>query len=373
MYKPTLLIASVFLSFSMVAQNDFAFNLYEQLGRTSKQNVLFSPTSIMTAFSMAYEGANGATQTEFEKLFGFKEDNSDFLNQIKELDSVASICNSVWIQEKFKILPEYLTKMENRFGAKPRYTDFHLQPKESADSINQWIDESTKGMIKDMLSPGDVGSLQMALVNAIYFKQNWKHPFDKALTRDDIFNSLSGSKDSIEMMHSEDHYRAFAGQNEKIIELPYEDGKTSMVILLPNKMKGYKLTQEVYNSLLQSMRSQRVVLELPKFTFETSTMDLIPPLQELGMNIAFSNGADFSVMRKERDLKIGKVLHKAKIIVNEEGTEAAAATVIGMVFTTSISMPPPPPLKIRVDQPFYYFIKDNKTGAILFMGTMNEM
>jgi serpin B len=173
-------------------------------------------------------------------------------------------------------------------------------------------------------------------------------------------------------MHSLSYYRAYSGEKEKIIELPYEDDKTSMVIILPNKMEEYELTNEMYNGLTSRLYQQKVNLNLVKFTFETPTFELKPLLKKLGLTSAFENYADFSGMRKEKDLKIGTALHKAKIIVNEEGTEAAAVTVIGMVKTTSVSIPPPI-MKFTVDKPFYYFIKDNTTNTILFMGRMNAM
>ena len=146
-----------------------------------------------------------------------------------------------------------------------------------------------------------------------------------------------------------------------------------MVIILPDNMKKYTLTEKVYSDVTSQMRHQKVNLDLPKFTFETPTFELKPYLQQMGLAAAFEDYADFSGMRKQKDLKIGTALHKAKIIVNEEGTEAAAATVIGMVKTTSAMPRPEPILPIRVDKSFYYFIKDNKTGTILFMGRMNEM
>jgi serpin B len=144
-----------------------------------------------------------------------------------------------------------------------------------------------------------------------------------------------------------------------------------MVIILPNDIKNYEMTNKVYSDLDTRLTHQKVNLDLPKFTFETPTFELDPYLKAMGLSAAFENYADFSGMRLEKDLKIGTALHKAKIIVNEEGTEAAAVTVIGMVKTTSMPSPITPILKITVDRPFYYFIKDNLTGTILFMGRMN--
>lgn len=367
----SLLLLLSSLSFSAVSQNDFAFDMYAKMD--AKKNILFSPTSIQTAFAMAYEGANGETQTEFEKVFGFKEDNAAFLAETEHLKSLAEISNSIWILENYEVLQSYIETMKSSFGAAPNYTDFLNDAEGSAKRINEWIEESTNGMIKKMLNPADVKEFKLALVNAIYFKQGWEKPFNEKRTVVDSFTNYKGAKAQVDMMHALDHYRAFAGKNEKVIELPYEDNKTSMVVVLPNSMDGYEMTNEVYSELMTKLYMQKVNLDLVKFTFETPTFELKPFLQDLGMNLTFSDYADFSGMRKEKDLKIGTALHKAKIIVNEEGTEAAGATVIGMVQTTSAAPNPTPIMQLRVDKPFYYFIKDNQTGAILFLGRMNEI
>ncbi|MFT4602284.1 MAG: serpin B [Arenicella sp.] len=366
----SLLIALTLLTTFSLSQNKFTFDFYNTLNK--EKNVLFSPTSIKTAFAMAYEGANGATQAEFEKVFGFKEKNSAFLKEIESLMENADINNSIWILEKFGILKSYTDKIKGSFNADLYYTEFFKDPEGSAEKMNAWIFASTNGMITEMVSAPDVKKFKMAIVNAIYFKKNWKNTFDKKLTQKDDFKNLDGGKTEVDMMHSLSYYRAAQGQNEKIIELEYEGDKTSMIVILPNKMEGYELTNEVYENLNSTLYQQKVNFDFPRFTYETPTFELAPNLLKLGLQLAFLDVADFSGMRTERDLKIGTALHKAKIIVNEEGTEAAAATIIGMVKTTSVGSPPPI-LQFKVNKPFFYFIKDKKTNAILFMGQMNEM
>lgn len=366
-----LLIIGLTITSSLFGQNQFAFDLFDKMEQ--EKNLLFSPTSIKAALAMAYEGANSQTQEEFESVFGFDEDNSEFLNELNQLKESAEISNSVWILKNYKVLPAYIDTLDSRFNAPPSYTDFKNDPEGSADKINKWIEESTNGMIKKMLTPAAVADFKMALVNAIYFKQDWKYPFNEKATRDKEFTNLGGTESNIKMMRLLRRFRAYEGEKEKIIELPYADDKTSMIIVLPNKMKGYKLDNASFDELNSKLYYQKVNLELPQFTFETPTFELKDMLKELGLNEAFSNAADFTEMREENDLKIGTVLHKAKIIVNEKGTEAAAATVVGMeVKTTSVSRPDPI-MQFITDKPFYYFIKDNSTGALMFMGKMNEM
>lgn len=368
-----VLLPTLFLSVSLIgnSQNQFAFDLYKTMGQD--KNLLFSPTSIKSAFAMAFEGANGNTQKEFESVLGFREDNSAFYEEMKQLKNSAEICNSVWILDDFKVKPSYISTMKSSFDAVPQFTDFENDPTGSADKINKWIEESTEGMIQKMLTAEAVQKFKMALVNAIYFKQDWANPFNKERTKDDKFTNANGDKVDIRMMCSLEYFRALETGDEKLVELKYADEKTSMVIILPNKMKGYQLDHARYKDLTAKMYSQQVNLELPKFTFETPTFELKEFLQQMGLKSAFEDYADFSGMRDEKDLKIGTALHKAKIIVNEEGTEAAAATVIGMVATCSSVSQEPRILDIRVDKPFFYFIKDNATGSILFMGKMNEL
>lgn len=370
MKRIKLLFAFLTLSTVGFSQNRFAFDMFAEMD--SNKNILFSPTSIKTAFAMAYEGANNATQSEFEKVFGFKKDNSLFLSEVDSLKKVAEISNSVWILDNYQVLESYLNAMESNFGAKPNYTDFLNDSEGSAKKINDWIEESTKGMLKNIVTAGQVANFKMALVNAIYFKQNWAKPFDKKRTQKWDFTNYDGSKTEADLMRIQSTYSAFNGSSEQVIELPYEGYKTSMIIVLPKEMKGYVINDSTYNQLASRLRTQTVNLNMPKFTFETPTFELKPLLKNLGMITAFENSADFSGMRKENDLKIGTALHKAKIIVNEEGTEAAATTIIGMQAKTT-SARPNPVMNMTVDKPFFYFIKDNESGAILFMGRMNNL
>lgn len=371
MKRIKLTLAIILLSFFGFSQNKFAFDMYGTLDKDG--NVLFSPTCIKGAFAMAFEGANGTTQKEFETVFDFEEDNNKFLKEIDQLKKVAEISNSVWILSNYDVLKSYIDAMKTKFGIEPYYADFAGDAKGSADRINAWIEKSTNGLIKKMVDAAAVSAFKLCLVNAIYFKQDWKEQFNKSLTKEKEFTNLDGSIAKVDMMHSLRPYRAFAGEQEKIIELPYADDKTSMIIVLPNDMKKYKMTNEVYDKLTRSLSMQKVDLDLVKFTFETPVFELKGYLSKLGLSQAFSDAADFSGMREEKDLKIGTALHKAKIIVSEEGTEAAAVTVIGMVETTSVQPNRMPILKFTTDKPFYYFIRDNQTNTILFMGRMNKM
>lgn len=371
MIRIAFIFFSITVSTSLLAQNSFAFHLMNTMERD--KNLFFSPTSIKAAFAMAYEGTNGQTQKEFESVFEFEEDNAAFIKELNQLKSSAQISNALWILDDYSIRPTYTRLMQDLFDAPPQFTDFKNEPTKSAQKINDWISKSTQGMIKNMVTSDAVVDFKMALVNAIYFKQNWKKPFVQEYTMKYDFNNSDGTTIQVDMMRATDGYRAFDGRQEKVIELPYEDDKTSMIIVLPREMNRYSLDAEKYQALCNQLNWQKVHLKLPKFTFETPTFELKGMLIQLGLKQAFRNDADFSGMREEKDLKIGTALHKAKIVVNEKGTKAAAATVIGMVQTTSAAPRPDPIMEFTADKPFFYLIKDNTTGAILFMGRMNAM
>lgn len=366
-----LLITSLTLTTALFGQNEFGFDMMDKMEQ--HENLLFSPTSIKAALAMAYDGANNDTQKEFEDVFGFDEQNSAFIEQLKQLKESAKISNSVWILKGYDVLPAYIDSLKSRYDAPPNHTDFKNKPAESAEKINKWIENNTDGMIKKMLTPESVEEFKLALVNAIYFNQDWKLPFDESRTIEKDFNNLDGTVVKANMMRSLNRYRAYDGKKEKVIELSYNDDKTSMIIVLPNKMQGYDLDNNAFTKLNNQLTWQKVNMELPKFTFEIPTFEVRELLMSLGLKLAFTDVADFSGMREEKDLKIGNVLHKAKIIVNEKGTEAAAATVVGMVEITSVSVNPDPIMEFKADKPFFYFIKDNATGTLLFMGKMNAM
>ena len=303
MIKKTVLFLGMIMSFGTFSQNKFTFDFYNQLD--GEENILFSPISIKTAFAMVYEGADSETKKEFETVFNFKPDNSSYYDELKQLKEVAKISNSVWIQRKFDVLDSYIKTLKKHFETEPYSTDFLGNPKESADKINAWIESNTEGMIKKMVSAKDVQDFKLALVNAIYFKEDWSVPFDEKRTKVEKFTNLDKSKINVKMMHRSDFFRAHSGEKEKVIELPYEGGKTSMIIILPDRMNSYKLNEDKYSQLIASGYRQKVNFYLPRFTFETSTFDLKKPLIDLGLNIVFTDGADLSKIRKERDLKVG--------------------------------------------------------------------
>jgi serpin B len=274
------------------------------------------------------------------------------------------------------LLPEYTTTVENYYGGKVANLDFIVQTEKSRKTINAWVEGQTNKKIKDLIPPGVLGALtRLVLTNAIYFKGNWMKKFDKKNTTEEDFRTGPGQNVKAKMMRLTGEAAKFNyGESDElqILEMVYEGGDLSMVILLP---KGDELDEIEKSITLERLAGwkgllgeRRVDVFVPKFKFETNYF-MVGALTEMGMPSAFEDGvADFSGIDGSKSLVIQNVIHKAYVDVNEEGTEAAAATAI--VFGTT-SVPPPTPV-FRADHPFIFMIQQRGTGNILFMGKVSD-
>ena len=384
----TLIILSAF-SFSsngseiIEANNRFAINLYSQY-KSEEGNIFFSPFSISTAMAMVYEGAEGKTAKEIKSVFGFpKYDNSrrnqysNLLSEINKKDKEYALktANALWAEQDFHFLDEYLTTVEKYYGGKTTNLDFKNEPDSSRLIINNWVEDKTNNKIKDLFPEGSIHKdIRLVLTNAIYFKAEWLKQFDADKTRDKNFRVNPDKSIKVPMMQRTDRKSIFNyTQNEdlQILEMPYAGEDLSMLILLPLnddiETLENSFTIEKLTEWKKSLRKRKVNIYIPKFKFETKYF-MKYTLSNLGMPTAFTNSADFSGMTGTKDLKIDKVIHQAFIEVNEEGTEAAAATGIVMM---QKSMPPPTPI-FKADHPFIFIIQQKETGNILFMGRVNN-
>ena len=351
------------------ANNRFAINLYSQY-KSEEGNIFFSPFSISTAMAMVYEGAEGKTAKEIKSVFGFpKYDNSrrnqysDLLSEINKKDKEYALktANALWAEQDFHFLDEYLTTVEKYYGGKTTNLDFKNEWEASRLIINNWVEDKTNDKIKDLLPEGVIDSLtRLVLTNAIYFKAKWLTQFDADKTSDEYFRVNPDKSIKVPMMQPTSQKSTFNYTQNKdlqILEMPYAGEDLSMLILLPldddidaleNSFTIEKLTE-----WKKSLRKRRVNIYIPKFKFETKYF-LSETLSDLGMPTAFTNSADFSGMTGTKDLKIDKVIHQAFIEVNEEGTEAAAAT--GVVMGIKTSLRPPTPI-FKADHPFIFIIQ----------------
>jgi serpin B len=287
-----------------------------------------------------------------------------------------SVANRLWGQTGKSFLPAFLSTMNTDYRAPLSRLDFIDAPESSRQTINTWTADQTNQKIQDLMPQGSITpNTQLVLTNAIYFDGKWDDPFNTSLTNPESFTLASGSVESVSMMHQESSFKYGSFQNFSMLEMPYQGGDLSMLAILPNTANGLPAVEKSLNAQTLKQDESRlklteVKLGLPKFTIN-SGFGLGATLAKMGMPTAFTKAADFSGMDGQNDLHIDSVIHKAFINVNEDGTEAAAATGVTMT-TTAIEEYPPSPAIFDADHPFDYMIVDNKTGSLLFMGRVTD-
>jgi serpin B len=367
----------------------FAFDLYQVL-REQGGNLFYSPHSISLALAMTVAGARGQTEQEMADTLHFTLPEGQLHPAFNGLDLELSsrgegaegkdeggfrlnIVNAIWGQEDYTFLDEFLDVLAENYGAGLRLLDFRGAPEASRVTINDWVAEQTEDRILDLIPQGAIkGTTRLVLTNAIYFNAAWHEPFDKSGTRDEPFYLLNGETVSVPMMHQTADFGYAAGQGYQAVELPYDRRELSMVILLPDEGAfgsfEESLDAEVVDQAVAKLGKRKLVLTMPKFEFD-SDFSLGEALQTLGMPTAFSGAADFSGMTGGRDLFISDVIHKAFVSVDEEGTEAAAATAV-MMAELAAPLEEEEPLEVTIDRPFVFLIRDIKTGTVLFVGRL---
>lgn len=361
------------------SMNRFSLEIYRQLAFEKNDNVFISPYSVFVALAMTYEGARGETAEEMYNVLNFPQNNDtslcsfgkiyNLLNQKKEY--TLSTANALWIQENYPFLNEYLNFIENYYIGKATEVDFS-NVDAAALLINQWVEEITNGKIKDFLKGSDIHPLTaLILTNAIYFKGDWKIQFDPEITTEKDFEISKEDVIKVSMMsHSvpETEFNYTETEELQILEMPYKGDKISMVIILPKENDIASVDKiislENISKWIDNFSLTTVQVEFPKFTFETKYL-LKENLMNMGMKLPFDPSADFSGMTGNKNLYIDKVIHQAVIEVNEEGTEAAAATSVHMIETAQ-----PQVVEFTADHPFIFLIQHKETGNLLFMGRL---
>lgn len=361
--------------------NKLTFDLYAKLSKETKGNIFFSPTSISTCLSMVYAGARSNTEKEMAKVLyftypqkGFHSAEKDLITKLSRINgesgSEFQIANAIWPDKGLNISDEYIKLLKENYNSE-------LIPLDLGDTetaipiINAWVEKKTKGKIKDIIQGGPLGAL--VLTNAIYFKGQWEYPFKEKNTKVNrfYFNKSKGVRVPIMKQTGDFRYAGF--KDVQVLELPYSDTRIKLLIFLPRDKDGLKKLEDKinidrYNKTLKSLKEFEVTVSLPQFTYD-SKFELSDVLKEMGMGQAFSPyAADFSGIAE--GLYIFKVLHKAFIDVNENGTEAAAATVVMMDRGLEGIGEKKRHVVFNANHPFIYLIRDESTGAILFMGKM---
>ncbi|MGD9260856.1 MAG: serpin family protein [Desulfobacterales bacterium] len=366
---------------NMVTGNtSFALDLYKQL-KSNEGNLFFSPFSISTALGMTYVGARQNTAKQMAAVLHFsgKQDQihdslGDLIAQIndiqKQVDLELRVANALWVQKDYQFLKEFLYVIQNVYKAQLNHVDFAAAHDAARRAINGWVEQQTNQRIKDLIRPGVLDALtRMVLVNAIYFKGFWDSQFKEKDTQELDFWVTPQSSLKASMMHQEQEFNYFENEQLQVLEMPYQNKALAMIVLLPKKRDSLADFENTLNlesvlSWQNQLRKHKVRVFFPRFKIE-SQFSLNQNLIAMGASDAFNpNRADFSGMVGRKDLFLSAVIHKAFVEVNEEGTEAAAATG-AVVSVTSIK--PPSPI-FKADHPFIFFIRDNESQSILFLG-----
>jgi serpin B len=382
-----ILLSSIFAGHMVNAQwavgspmaqsnNTFAFNLYQRV-KGQDGNLIFSPYSITQALGMLYLGAGGTTQQQIAETLALPApEDIDFI----ELSSVMNappayegvtfqlnVANSLWAQQGYGLHPDYVDSLSEYYGVQLAEVDYSA-PDQTAQIINQWVSDQTQDKINDLVDPATLDPLtRLILVNAIYLNAGWAMMFDENGTEDAPFTLLDGTQVAVPMMHQYNQFSYVGTETYQVAQLGYQQNNFAMIVILPDQGQFEAVEAMLSNEFFESLRSQlfssyNLKVALPRFKYDTS-LDLARTLSDMGMPAAFSPDADFSGIADE-GLFVNAVTHKAYISVNEKGTEAAAATEIGM----GGGGPPNEPIIFNADRPFIYVIYEYRTGAILFIG-----
>jgi serpin B len=367
---------------NMVQSNtQFAVQLYTKLNEVQSGNLFFSPYSISTALAMTCAGAAGDTREEMAEVLQVNVPEPEMHAAMAKLIAALRssdkgyqlrVANRLWGQTGYAFLPEFLQTTRSIYEAQLGEVDFAKQTEQARRTINQWIEQQTEAKIKDLIPAGLLASdTRLVLTNAIYFKGSWQESFDKESTQDAPYFASGDKEITIPTMHQVARFGYRASEGLQVLELPYAGRALSMVILLPASKNGLnELEQSISRTglvdLVSGLRWRDVSVFLPRFKLSCQ-FSLRDALASMGMPLAFDpDKADFSRMSRDERLVISAVVHKAFVDVNEEGTEAAAATGVIMAPTAAPVQEEPP--TFRADHPFVFLIRDNRTGSILFLG-----
>ncbi|MGD9548859.1 MAG: serpin family protein [Candidatus Krumholzibacteriia bacterium] len=366
------------------ATNRFGWDLYQKLSATEDVNLFYSPASIALALGMTWSGARGPTAAEMARVLHLPDDDPgtiaafhDFLAALQPRREAYElhIANRLFGRQGAEFLPSFLDGVAQGFGAPLQEVDFAGDPDGSRILINDWVAEQTRDRILDLLAPGTIDrDTELVLTNAIYFLAGWAEAFKDALTSEAEFHRPGDSPVPVSFMEQTEWLPYFENDLVQAVSLPYAEHQLEMVVVLPRETGGLAdleagRTWGEIEEWVDGLEARSVKVRLPRFELE-GQFDLGQILADLGMPTAFTGHADFSGMNGKGGLFISKVVHKAFVKVDEQGTEAAAATAV-MIEKTSMA-PMGDPVLFQADHPFLFLIKHRATGAVLFMGKVAD-
>jgi serpin B len=376
------------------ATNAFGADLYSVLAKTvGNGNLVFSPASIETALAMTYAGAEGDTATEMAATLHFKLQGDALHQAFNSLDALlesrswqgkdsegkdegvlVKTANSLWAQKDLAFEKLFLDTLAKDYGAGVRLVDYKTAADDARKAINKWVAGQTANKIENLIPEGALDTLtRLVLVNAVYLDATWASQFNKAATADGSFTTLAGSSVTTPMMSQASGFAYAKGEGWQAVELPYSRDELAMLLIVPDGGRFADVEAQLKDGLVDQAaaaltNSGEVELSMPKFKFRTQSA-LADALKTLGMQKAFdSKAADFSGMTKQEALCISDVIHEAYIAVDEKGTEAAAATAVVMAGSAA----PMQTVRLTIDRPFLFALRDKDTGAILFLGRVTD-
>jgi serpin B len=377
-------VAATDMTALVKGNNTFAFELYQTLKQRGG-NLFYSPYSISEALAMTYAGARSETELAMAETLNFTLSQAHLHPAFNSLDLQLkqrgegakgkdgegfrlNVVNAIWGQKDYEFQTPFLDVLAQNYGVGLRIVDFINETEQSRITINDWVSEQTEERIKDLVPQGVINHLtRLVLTNAIYFNAAWQYPFNENTTSNGLFHLASGDDVTVPMMRQTESFRYTRGSNYQAVELPYDGQELSMLILLPEigQFDTFEegLNAEFVENIIDNLESNEVFLTMPKFEYDSS-FSLKEALIMMGMEVAFTESADFSGMNGKYDLLIQDVLHKAFVLVDEAGTEAAAATAV----IVGIESAPAEPVEVRIDRPFIFIIRDIPTGSVIFAG-----
>ncbi|GJL54292.1 MAG: serine/threonine protein kinase [Nitrospirales bacterium] len=369
----------------MNTHNTFAFELFNEISKIQSDNIILTPYSTSSALAMAYIGSRGKTRKQISQVFGWLLDPKsasqgmlDLRKNLRTLNTIEgielNIASGIWVDDSLRLLEDFIEQSKKYYATSLNSVDFQKSTDTARRTINQWVEQETNGTIPALIPPGSLNALtRVLLVTATHYQGLWASPFQKSKTQQSQFWLYSTQSTSVSFMTQQHQFPYADTHTMQVLELPYVGNRLSMIFFLPKQGEGLSrqenpFTNSKFEQLIASLKPQNVKASIPRLHLSVG-VDLRQTLSLLGMPLAFDQQADFSGLSDSEDVHLAAVFHQSFLEVNEEGTEAAGSTGVVM---EGRSLQAPQPVVFRADHPFFFVIRENQTGIILFLGKVSD-